>query len=65
VLDIIGRVSGRRPVVSVERDQKGDMRHTFADTGRARADLAFVPAVDLEQGLAAEHAWLKRTLDLL
>jgi nucleoside-diphosphate-sugar epimerase len=64
VLDIIGRVSGRRPVVSVERDQKGDMRHTFADTARARADLGFSPEVDLAQGLAAEHAWLKRTLDL-
>ena len=65
VLDIIGRVSGRRPVVSAEGDQKGDMRHTFADTARARADLAFVASVDLEQGLAAEHAWLKGTLDLL
>lgn len=64
VLDMIARVSGRRPVVSVESSQKGDMRHTYADTQLARADLGFAPSVDLEEGLAAEHAWLKRTLDL-
>ena len=65
VLEIIGRVSGRQPIISVEPDQKGDMRHTFADTERARTDLAFAPSMDLAHGLAAEHAWLKRTLDLL
>jgi len=65
VLEIIGRVTGRTPIVSIEHDQKGDMRHTFADTARARADLAFAPSVSLADGLAAEHAWLKRTLDLL
>jgi nucleoside-diphosphate-sugar epimerase len=65
VLEIIGRVTGRKPLVSVEEDQKGDMRHTYADTERARTDLGFAPSVNLEQGLAAEHAWLKRTLERL
>jgi UDP-glucose 4-epimerase len=64
VLEMIARVSGRQPLVSVESNQKGDMRHTYADTRLARADLGFTPTVDLEEGLAAEHAWLKRTLDL-
>jgi nucleoside-diphosphate-sugar epimerase len=63
VLQMIARVSGRQPVVSVEGNQKGDMRHTYADTRLARADLGFAPSVDLEEGLAAEYAWLKRTLD--
>jgi nucleoside-diphosphate-sugar epimerase len=63
VLEIIGRVTGRKPIVSVEQDQKGDMRHTYADTELARIDLGFAPSVNLEQGLAAEHAWLKRTLE--
>src|SRR5262245_10091385 len=63
VLEIIGRVTGRKPMVSVEQDQKGDMRHTYADTTRARADLGFTPSVSLEQGITAEHAWLKRTLE--
>jgi nucleoside-diphosphate-sugar epimerase len=62
VLAMIAHVSGRRPVVDARASQKGDMRHTYADTSRARADLGFAPAVGLEQGLAAEHAWLAEIL---
>jgi nucleoside-diphosphate-sugar epimerase len=62
VIDMIGRVSGRRPLVTVDVVQKGDMRHTYADTSRARADLGFAPTVTLEEGLAAEYQWLKDTL---
>ena len=58
VIDIIGRVSGRRPFVSIDEAQKGDMRHTYADTSLARRDLGYQPAVDLEQGLTAEYKWL-------
>ncbi|MBI3490658.1 MAG: NAD-dependent epimerase/dehydratase family protein [Acidobacteria bacterium] len=58
VLDLIGRVAGRRPLVTVDAAQKGDMRHTFADTWLARMDLGFAPTVGLETGLAAEHQWL-------
>ena len=62
VLDMIGRVSGRRPVLRGDSAQKGDMRHTYADTSLARADLGFTPAVGLEEGLAAEHKWLTEIL---
>lgn len=62
VLDLIGRVAGRRPPVAVDPAQKGDMRHTYADTSLARGDLGFAPMVDLEQGLAAEHKWLTEIL---
>ena len=58
VLAIIARVIGREPRVVVDATQKGDMRHTFADTSRARADLGFAPRVELEEGLEAEYAWL-------
>ena len=58
VLEMIGRVAGRQPVIAREDAQKGDMRHTYADTERARADLAFKPSTDLERGLAAEFTWL-------
>jgi nucleoside-diphosphate-sugar epimerase len=34
------------------------MRHTYADTSLARADLGFEPRVSLEDGLRAEHQWL-------
>jgi len=62
VIEMIARVAGRRPLVHIDPVQKGDMRHTYADTTRARADLGFSPTVSLEQGLAAEHQWLKDTL---
>jgi nucleoside-diphosphate-sugar epimerase len=55
---MIARVSGRQPLVTVDPVQKGDMRHTYADTSLARADLGFAPTVGLEQGLAAEYQWL-------
>jgi UDP-glucose 4-epimerase len=62
VLEMIGRVAGRRPVLRSEAAQKGDMRHTYADTSLAQRDLGFSPTVSLEEGLAAEHQWLANTL---
>jgi UDP-glucose 4-epimerase len=62
VLDLIGRIAKRRPVVRVDPVQKGDMRHTYADTSLARADLAFAPTVGLEEGLTAEYQWLNDTI---
>jgi UDP-glucose 4-epimerase len=62
VLDIVGRVSGHRPLIVTDSAQKGDMRHTYAETWLARADLGFHPEVDLESGLAAEYRWLADSL---
>jgi UDP-glucose 4-epimerase len=58
VVEMIGRISGHAPRLVVDPAQKGDMRHTYADTARARADLGFVPRVGLEEGLSAEFRWL-------
>jgi nucleoside-diphosphate-sugar epimerase len=58
VLEMVARVTGRRPLITVDPAQKGDMRHTYADTTLARTDLGFEPTVGLEDGLAAEHQWL-------
>jgi UDP-glucose 4-epimerase len=62
VLELVGRVAGRRPLITVDPAQKGDMRHTYADTSLARADLGFAPAVGLEEGLTAEYQWLAEQL---
>jgi nucleoside-diphosphate-sugar epimerase len=58
VLKIIERISGRQLDVRREPSQKGDMRDTYADTSRARAELGFAPTTPLADGLAAEHRWL-------
>jgi UDP-glucose 4-epimerase len=62
VLATIGRLTGRTLDIRREPAQKGDMRDTYADTGRARTDLGFAPSYTLEQGLAAEVAWLEGLL---
>ena len=57
VLDMVGGILGE-PVERVYREQqRGDARHTAADTTRARADLDFVPAHDLESGLREQVEW--------
>lgn len=61
VFDMIGRVSGRRLAIDRQPAQKGDMRDTYADTGRARADLGFVPTVGLEEGLRQMFVWMEST----
>ena len=61
VLEMIAHVSGIRPLVQFDSAQKGDMRHTYADTGLARTDLGFDPTVTLAEGLAAEYQWIVNT----
>jgi nucleoside-diphosphate-sugar epimerase len=62
VFEMIGRVTGRPPRIDVDPAQKGDMRHTYADTSLAQADLGFRPTVGLEEGIAAEYRWLSGVL---
>jgi UDP-glucose 4-epimerase len=58
VFELIQRVT-RRPVRADRVEaQRGDMRDTYADTTRARADLGFAPTVTLEQGLRAQFDWM-------
>jgi UDP-glucose 4-epimerase len=58
VFEIIAEITGRPQDLRREAPQKGDMRDTYADTTRARADLSFAPAATLRDGLVAEYHWL-------
>ena len=60
VLELIGKVTGKAVAIQREPDQKGDMRHTYADTSLARRDLHFTPRVSLESGLEQQYRWLIR-----
>ncbi len=62
VITVLEEVCGRPVVVDHQPAEKGDMRHTYADTTLARRDLGFSPSVSLAQGLQAEHRWLASTL---
>ena len=60
VLELIGKVTGKKVAIQREPDQKGDMRHTYADTSAARRDLGFSPQVNLENGLDQQYRWLTK-----
>ena len=58
VFELIRRVT-RRPVKAERVEaQRGDMRDTYADTTRARADFGFAPTMTLEHGLRAQFDWM-------
>jgi len=48
----IGRVLGRAIEPRYEAPRPGDVRHSMADTTRAREDFGFEPVVGFEEGLA-------------
>ncbi|MCW2614757.1 MAG: galE1 [Frankiales bacterium] len=53
VLSIVGELCGR-PVATVDMGpQRGDVRHTSADTSLARYGFGYVPRTSLRQGLGA------------
>lgn len=58
VFELIRQVTGRPLRIERLEPQRGDMRDTYADTARARADLGFAPTVTLEQGLRAQYEWM-------
>ena len=58
VLDLIRKVTGKPVTIQREPEQKGDMRHTYADTSAARRDFDFSPRVTLENGLDQQYRWL-------
>ena len=60
VLELIRKVTGKTVAVQREPEQKGDMRHTYADTSAARRDLDFNPRVSLENGLDPQYRWLTK-----
>jgi nucleoside-diphosphate-sugar epimerase len=59
VVAMLGEILGREVEASFGDTQPGDVRHTSADTTRAREAIGFVPKVDLREGLAREVEWLR------
>jgi UDP-glucose 4-epimerase len=57
VLDLVGRITGRKLRIRREPPRPGDARHTGADGTRAEALLGYRPEVALADGLAAQAAW--------
>jgi dTDP-L-rhamnose 4-epimerase len=57
----LARVLGKEQIEPeiVGKYRVGDIRHCFADIGKARQVLGYVPRVGLDDGLAELAAWLE------
>lgn len=62
VLGILEEVTGNAPIVSWEKPELGDVRHTMADLTLAREELGYNPRVGLREGLARQWDWMCRWL---
>jgi nucleoside-diphosphate-sugar epimerase len=63
VLGILEKITGRRPQVSWERREMGDVLHTMADLTLASREIGYRPTVGLEEGLARQWDWMRCWLE--
>lgn len=59
VLETLAKLTERPLLVDRAGPQAGDVRHTEADTTRARTTLGYAPLVSLAEGLARHVTWLR------
>jgi len=59
VIRMLETISGRKAKLRRLERQKGDVRHTEAETSRAKEKLGFAPRVALADGLAQEWEWIR------
>ena len=59
IFPILERITQNKIEINREKNQKGDVLHTFAKIEKAKMDLGFSPQTQLEEGLREEWLWLK------
>jgi len=62
VIEMLEEVMGKKMTIDRQATQKGDMRHTYADTTMAQEKLLYQPKISLKEGLTKEVAWLKELI---
>ncbi len=61
-LEILAELSGRKPRIRRLERQRGDVKDTLADIGRAKRLLGWEPRVRLEEGLSRFIQWYEREM---
>jgi nucleoside-diphosphate-sugar epimerase len=61
-IDVLGKAAGVEPRVELRDKQAGDVRDTSASLDLAWDVLGYSPKVPLDEGLAAEVAWMRELL---
>jgi UDP-glucose 4-epimerase len=59
VLDILNEHCTEKLDVRFSDPCRGDVMHTFADIGKAQAELDYIPKTSLEEGIAREVEWVE------
>jgi CDP-paratose 2-epimerase len=62
LLEFIQELTGHRPEVRFEDWRTGDQRYYVSDTRRFQAATGWAPRVEVREGVARLHAWLKEML---
>lgn len=57
LVEAIGEVTGKQPILDRQPMQAGDVLVTYADISRARAELGYAPSTHLRQGLERFLTW--------
>ncbi len=59
VLELIGELTGQTPQVRFEDWRTGDQRYYVSDTRKFQAATGWAPRVNVREGVARLHAWLR------
>ena len=59
LLKIIEGTTGHRLKIKHIQDQKGDVRHTYADTSAANEIIGYVPEIDIETSIKRHVEFLR------
>lgn len=62
VIGLLEEIIGQKASITFEEPQKGDVRHTIADIGKARQMLGYDPRTPLFEGLAEQVRWMRAWL---
>lgn len=65
LIETVGRVVGKEPVINEMGMQAGDVERTWADLSRSRAELEYAPSTGIEEGIERQWAWMQEHADLV
>ncbi len=65
ILKLISQISNKKLNIKYIEEQPGDVRHTWADTEKAKKYLNYNPSVRIEEGLELQYKWARQNQDVI
>ena len=59
LIETVGAVVGREPIVNREPMQAGDVERTWADLSRSKGELGYAPGTSVRDGVERQWAWMR------